>query len=171
MKNAKKVLALVAIFFGFASFVFATDPVIGYWVSYDDESGKAEAGWQIWEQNGKLYGKIVSLIGKSKDEKATGAKGRGPYEGFPQAGKLEDMTVIGTTWIYDLQKKSEGNWEKGFIVDPKNGKRYKCKIVFHKADGNKYKKDTLQMRGEIGAGIGRNQWWLASTEAEAMALK
>ena len=82
-----------------------------------------------------------------------------------------EMKTVGTTWIYDLTKTSEGNWSKGKIVDPSDGNRYKCKMTFHKADGKKYAKDTLEMRGEIGMGIGRSQYWLGATEAEASALR
>ena len=167
----KKVYMVLAVLLVCASACFTADPVFGYWVSIDEETNKPTGAWRIWEEGGKLYGKMVSLVGYAADQKAVGAKGRGPYDGFPQSGNMEDMTVIGTTWIYDLEKKEEGVWHKGYIVDPNNGKRYKCKITFRKANGKKYKTDTLEMRGEIGAGIGRSQFWTATTEAEAFALK
>ena len=81
------------------------------------------------------------------------------------------MHVVGTTWIWDLVQKSEGKWEKGYIIDPNDGNRYKCRITFHAADGSKkYPVDTLEMRGEIGP-FGRSQFWKSATEEEAKGLR
>jgi hypothetical protein len=41
---------LVLIFIGIA----AADPVEGFWISVDDKTGKATAGWQIYIEGGKL---------------------------------------------------------------------------------------------------------------------
>lgn len=73
------------------------------------------------------------------------------------------MTVVGTPWIWGLTQKSAGQWAGGNIIDPADGKVYKCKITFRAADGKKFKEDTLEMRGEIGMGIGRSQFWKRST--------
>ena len=167
----KKLIAIFAVMLAFTGLCFAADPVEGYWISVDEKTGKATAGWQIWEENGKLFGKILSNADHPVDTLATGAKGKGPYADFPVAGDMASMPVVGTTWIYNLQKKSEGKWEKGSIVDPGDGSKYNCKITFHKADGKKYKTDTLEMRGEIGLGIGRSQFWVKATLEEVMALQ
>ena len=80
------------------------------------------------------------------------------------------LPSVGTAWIWDLTKKSEGNWHKGYIIDPNDGKQYGCEITFHKADGKKYKTDTLEMRGKIGP-FGRSQFWKGVSEAEASSLR
>jgi uncharacterized protein (DUF2147 family) len=46
---------------------------------------------------------------------------------------------------------------------------YKCKIVFHAADGDRYKVDTLEIRGEIGLGIGRSQFWQRASRGTAVS--
>jgi uncharacterized protein (DUF2147 family) len=56
-------------------------------------------------------------------------------------------------------------------IDPNDGKMYKCKITFHAADGRRYPTDTLEMRGEIGLGIGRSQFWRKSNRTEASGLR
>ena len=66
-----------------------------------------------------------------------------------------------------MKQDGEGKWTGGSIVNPQGGKCYTCKITFHAADGKKYKQDTLEMRGEIGMGIGRSQYWIATDEATA----
>lgn len=164
----KRLFAIIAAFF-VATFCFA-DPAEGYWISIDEKTNKPTAGWQISVSENTLSGVILSLAGKPRDQKADGAKGVS-YNDFTVKGDLGDVQVVGTTWIYNLTKKAEGSWENGFIVDPNDGKRYKCKITFHKADGSKYKVDTLEMRGEIGMGIGRSQFWKISTKEEVENLK
>ncbi|NLC92442.1 MAG: DUF2147 domain-containing protein [Treponema sp.] len=147
------------------------DPAEGYWLSFDEKTKEVTAGWKIWVEDGKLFGTIMSTKGFPLDGKADGTKGKGPYSDFPQKGEMCEMTTVGTTWIYNLEKASDGNWSKGKIVDPSDGNRYKCKITFHVADGKKYAVDTLEMRGEIGMGIGRSQFWTKATAEEASALR
>lgn len=57
------------------------------------------------------------------------------------------------------------------FIDPNDGKMYKCKITFRAKDGKKYVQDTLEMRGEIGLGIGRSQFWVRTTKEDASALR
>ena len=68
-----------------------------------------------------------------------------------------------------LTKKAPGEWAGGNIIDPKDGKIYKCKIRRHAPDGKDYKEETLEMRGEIGLGIGRSQYWKRTDLAEIEA--
>jgi len=171
MKKMKKLIALFASALLCVGLCFAADPVEGFWISYDEKTSEATAGWKIWVENGKVFGTILSTKGYSLDAKADGTKGKGPYDDFPQKGTMCEMTTVGTTWIYNLSKVDEGRWSKGKIVDPSDGNRYNCKMTFHKADGKKYKEDTLEMRGEIGLGIGRSQFWLKATEKAASALR
>ena len=152
------VAALVA-----ASFAFASDPVEGYWKSVD-EAGKATAFWDIKVVDGKLMGSIVKIVDKPDDTIADDVKPS--YKGFPVAGPVNKMKVLGTPWIWGLSMKSTGEWAGGNIIDPEKGDLYKCKIKFRPADGKKFPKDVLEMRGEIGLGIGRSQYWQRATEAE-----
>lgn len=150
---------------------FAKDPCEGYWISYDEKSGKATAGWEITvDENGLLTGKIIHNAGEPDDVLAYDTKGKGPYKDFPIPGKMSEMTVVGTPWIYNMKNDAEGKWSNGSIIDPQNGNKYKCKITFHQADGSKYEVDTLEMRGEIGMGIGRSQFWKSATKEEAMTV-
>jgi uncharacterized protein (DUF2147 family) len=80
------------------------------------------------------------------------------------------MPVIGTPWIFGLTLERPGQWINGSIINPEDGSIYKCKITFHPADGNRYKTDTLEMRGEIGLGIGVSQFWRKSSAQEVNAL-
>ncbi|MGP1437680.1 MAG: DUF2147 domain-containing protein [Treponema sp.] len=164
-----KKLYLLFIFLVFgASFIFALDPVEGLWKSVDEKSGKVTAVWKISVQGNKLFGEIVVAIGKNPKKLADNCKDS--YPGFPKSGKVNQMFLVGTPFIYNLEKKSEGMWHNGYIVAPDTGKYYYCKINFKKADGKKYKEDSLEMRGEIGLGIGRSQIWKKTTEEETESL-
>ncbi|WP_461247734.1 DUF2147 domain-containing protein [Treponema sp. R6D11] len=144
------------------------DPVEGFWISVDDNTGKITAGWQIYQEGGKLYGKILSMADFPKDVIAVPCKES--YKGFPVAGKVNAMPVAGTPWIFGLTKGKNGDWSGGSIINPEDGKMFSCKIIFRAADGKKYKIDTLEMRGEIGLGIGRSQFWQKSDAETASGL-
>jgi len=149
--------------------IAAADPAEGYWVSVDEKSGKPTAGWQIYQEGGKLYGKILSIAGFPQD--AAAEKCQDSYPGFPAAGSVKAMKVIGPPWIFGLSPTRAGQWSGGSIIDPNDGKMYHCKITYRPADGKKFRTDTLEMRGEIGLGIGRSQYWRRTSPEEAASLR
>jgi len=165
----KKILAVLAVLILCGTFIFAADAAEGFWLSVDEKTNEETAGWKIWQEGGKLYGKILSIADKPQDEKATGGKGKS-YDNFMNGSDIGTLQTVGTTWIWDLKRQGDGKWADGFIIDPGDGKRYKCRITFHKADGKKYKTNTLEMRGEVGP-FGRSQFWKTATEAEAAGLR
>lgn len=165
----KKIIATLAALLLTTTLCFAADPAEGFWISIYEKTNEATAGWQIQVSGNKLSGKIVSVAGKPQNIKATGGKGKS-YDNFMNGADIGTLDSVGTSWIWDLSKDGEGKWSNGYIIDPNDGKRYKCKITFHKADGKKYKVDTLEMRGEVGP-FGRSQYWKAATEAEAKGLR
>jgi uncharacterized protein (DUF2147 family) len=159
------VLLLLLVVAGLCS---AADPVEGFWLSVDEKTNKVTAGWYIYEEGGKLYGKILSMTDFSSALQAIPCKET--YPGFPIAGKVNQMLVVGTPWIFGLSRDRQGEWSGGNIINAEDGKMYKCKIRFHAADGKKFKTDVLEMRGEIGFGIGRSQYWQKSDELTASSL-
>jgi uncharacterized protein (DUF2147 family) len=139
------------------------DPVEGFWLSVDDNTNKITAGWQIYQEGGKLYGKILSSAEYPRGSLAV--RCNESYRGFPVAGKVNAMPVAGPPWIFGLTKNKNGEWSGGSIINPEDGRMYNCKIIFRPADGKKFANDTLEMRAEIGLGIGRSQFW-RKTDAE-----
>lgn len=122
----------------------STSPV-GKWKTIDDETKQAKSIVQISERQGKLFGKIVQLFRKPdedqnpKCDKCTGDKKDQPI--------LQMEIIEGLTQDEDV-------WSGGQILDPKNGKTYKCKIKV--IDGGK----KLEVRGFIGFSLlGRTQIW------------
>jgi uncharacterized protein (DUF2147 family) len=165
----KKVIVLISALLLCAGLCSAADAVEGFWVSTDEKTGKTTAGWEIYAENGLLYGKILSVYEQSQDVIATECKET--YKGFPLSGKVNQMKVVGIPWIFGLKMDKPGQWSSGSIIDPNDGNMYKCKITYRTADGKKYKADTLEMRGEIGLGIGRSQFWTKATREEASSLR
>ena len=123
----------------------STTPV-GRWKTVDDVTRKAKSVIAISAQNGKLYGWIAELIDPD------------PRDPNPRCdrcdGEMKGRTLLGLLVLWDLQKDGE-QWSGGQILDPENGKTYKCSITLE--DGGR----TLKVRGFIGFSIlGRTQHWL-----------
>lgn len=165
----KKALFCIVISLCAGISLFAQDKAEGLWKSIDEKTGEITAAWRIYQKEGVLFGEILVVPGKDPGALAVDCKSS--YEGFPLPGDVRKMKLTGTPFIYGLKPKSSGQWEGGRIIDPKDGKNYQCKITFRAADGKKYKVDTLEMRGEIGLGIGRSQFWERTTEAEIEVLR
>ncbi|GHV85339.1 hypothetical protein AGMMS50230_09470 [Spirochaetia bacterium] len=163
----RKLFTLV-LFTAVAGLCFAGDPVEGFWISTDEKTRKDIVGWEVYIQNGKLYGRILSIAGSPQNLKAENCGDN--YRGFPAVGRVSDMLVVGTAWIFGLIPDGQaGKWKDGNMIDPGEGKMYGCKIIFHSA-GGRYRTDTLEMRGTIGP-FGRSQFWRRATRAEAESLR
>lgn len=127
------------------SFSYADGSPVGRWKTIDDETQKETGIIEIYESNGIIYGKIVALL-QEKDggagklcEKCTGADANKP--------------LIGMVIIKDIKKDGEA-YSGGTILDPNEGKIYKCKMEVSSGG------ETLKVRGFIGFSlIGRTQTW------------
>jgi uncharacterized protein (DUF2147 family) len=119
---------------------------VGRWKTVDDVTGKVKSIVTIWEDKGKLFGKVQKLI--DPDPKNPNPKCE------DCSGDNKNQPVVGLKILWDLQK--DGNtWSGGTILDPANGKTYKC-LVSMEDGGAK-----LKVRGFIGlALLGRTQYWL-----------
>jgi uncharacterized protein (DUF2147 family) len=162
----RHVLAVIGMLALVSGLGFALDPVEGYWLSVDEKSGGVTAGWVIYQIDNKLYGKVLSSAVPELPNRC-----RESYRNFPVAGKVSELPMVGTPWIFGLSAEQPGQWSRGHIIDPTNGSLYKCRIIYHGADGGRYKADTLEMRGEIGFGIGRSQFWRRTTRELAISQR
>jgi uncharacterized protein (DUF2147 family) len=129
---------------GAALCVHAAEPTpVGAWRTFDDHTGKARSIVRIYEDNGKLFGRIESSLDPAR------------------AGRICDLCkddrknqkVVGMVIIRGLSKDGE-EFNGGDILDPDNGKIYRCKIRLIENGGK------LSVRGFIGISlIGRSQTW------------
>ena len=129
---------LISAVLGLCSMVAqAAEGVVGYWTTIDDETKEAKSVVQIYEYQGKYYGRVVELI-QDKNAKAK-------IPGNP--------SVLGLDIIWDLEKDGD-SYSGGEVLDPTKGKVYGCEIW---REGK-----NLIVRGKI-AFLGRNQTWLPNT--------
>ncbi len=135
----KSAFVIIAMMMMTAS-VFAQSPV-GVWKTIDDETQEAKSHVEIYEVDGKFHAKVVKLLKDASTsicENCSGAKKNQPIEG------MEILTGL---------TKYKDYWSYGKILDPANGKTYKCSAWL---EGN----DKLKLRGYIGiSALGRNQVW------------
>ena len=164
----KRVIVMLIALVIVTGFCFAADPVEGFWLSVDEKTGEVTAGWHIYQERGVLYGRILSFSDKSGGDIAVEC--RESYPNFPVPGRVNRMPIAGTPWIYGLTINRPGEWSGGTVVNPEDGKHYRCRIIFRPADGRRFAVDTLEMRGEIGFGIGRSQFWIRSDQQAASSL-
>jgi len=161
---------MIALFLGLttAAILCFADPVEGFWLSIDEKTNQVTAGWQIYQENGRLYGRILSTT--TEPRASIASRCRESYRGFPVEGKVNTMPLAGPPWIFGLTSSREGVWAGGHVINPEDGGIYNCRLTFRPADGKRFAADTLEMRGEIGLGIGRSQFWRKSDEATASNL-
>ncbi len=168
----KKIFALAAALSVFIGTAFAADPAVGLWKSIDDQTGKVTAVWEIYEKDGLLFGTIAAVVDNPQNVIASACKES--YPGFPVSGAVNKMHTVGTPWIHNMVKQSEGNWAKGNIVNPGDGKRYGCVIKYLKT-GEKNKKyvakePTLAMAGTVGP-IQVFQYWIPATQSDIESVQ
>ncbi len=135
-------LGILLVMFALGTFMSQAQDVIGNWKTFDDETGEAKSIVQIYEQGGKMYGKVVEILNPAKrDAKCQNCK-----------GSDKDKPILGLVIIKGLSK--DGNeWNGGQILDPNKGKLYKCSMSL---EG----KDVLKVRGYVGISLlGRTQTW------------
>ena len=117
--------------------------IFGKWKTIDDETGKEKGVVEIYEHKGKVYGKIIEIFEQNKKH----------LKCEKCEGDDKNKPILGLVIIKGLTK-NEDIYDGGKIVDPKNGKKYHCKITL---DG----KDKLIVRGYIGIPLfGRSQTWI-----------
>ncbi|MFS4492215.1 DUF2147 domain-containing protein [Maribacter sp. 2308TA10-17] len=115
--------------------------ILGQWETYDDETNQKKALIEIYQTNDKYFAKIVESYVKGTSgicEKCEGAK--------------KDQPISGLVIIEDLQKDDD-EFNGGTILDPENGKTYKCYLQLEETN-------KLKVRGYLGFSLlGRTQYW------------
>lgn len=139
MKN--NILIVAALFFT-TIFYAQNQSVIGKWKTIDDETGKAKSIVEIYEKSGKIYGKVVEILDVEHKNNVCSEC----------SGSDKNKPILGMIIIKGLTKEGS-EYTNGKILDPKNGKTYKCSVILEA-------KDKLKVRGFIGISLfGRTQYW------------
>ncbi len=125
------------------SALWAASPV-GKWKTIDDETKKEKSIVEIYEVNGKFFGKIAAVLTPGKEADIC--------DKCP--GEDKDKPIVGLVIMKGLTKDGD-EYTGGTIMDPSKGKVYSCKIA---VEDNGAK---LKVRVFIGmALLGRTQYWM-----------
>ena len=119
------------------------ETIVGRWNTVDDKTGKVRSEVNIYEQGGKVFGKIVALA----DPTDTDGK---PRVCEKCAGADKDQPVVGLVIIRDLAPSGE-RYKGGTIMDPEDGKVYRAELW---VEGG-----ALKVRGYLGP-FYRTQTWV-----------
>lgn len=124
---------------------FAQDSPVGLWKTIDDKTNKPRSIVRIVEENGEYKGIVEKGLREDDDPDRVCDKCDAPRK---------NQKIVGMTFMWRL-KKDGNEYKGGEILDPENGKIYRCKIKLVD-QGNK-----LDVRGFIGIALfGRTQTWL-----------
>jgi uncharacterized protein (DUF2147 family) len=116
------------------------------WKTIDDETGKPKSVVDIFEKNGKYYGKIIKLF-REPDEDPDPI-----CDECDEDDPRYNQRVLGMEIIQDMIPNKKGDeYEDGTILDPANGNVYDCELWVE--DGK------LRVRGYI-LFLYRTQTWL-----------
>ena len=135
--------ALVLVAFVGVGPAVAADPIVGKWNTVDEKSGKVVSEVEIYDQGGKLFGRITGLTEPSD------AQGR-PKTCTKCQGLDKDKPIAGLVILKDLGASGD-RYKGGTIMDPEDGKVYKSELWVE--DGK------LKVRGYVGP-FYRTQTWL-----------
>ncbi|OZV69671.1 DUF2147 domain-containing protein [Winogradskyella aurantia] len=127
--------------FMLATSLLRAQDITGKWKTIDDETGEEKSIVEIYESDGKIYGKIVEVLNPKKKNPVCD-KCEGENKGKP---------IVGLQ-IIDGLKKDDDVYNDGNILNPSNGKVYNCRLKIDE-DPN-----TLQVRGYI-AFFYKTQYW------------
>jgi uncharacterized protein (DUF2147 family) len=137
-----KISSCLLLFLGVLSTVRAADITspVGLWKNED-------ATFEIFEDQGKLSGKIVSM---REPQTADGKEKTDIHN--PDASK-RGRPIIGLEFMSGFTKKTDSRWVDGKIYDPKTGNTYSSLLELDGADA-------IKVRGYIGISlIGRTAVW------------
>ncbi len=126
-----------------ANLAVSAASLVGKWNTVDDKSGKVESEVQLYEEGGKLFGKIVGLSEPNDD------KGK-PKTCTKCTGADKDKPIVGLVIVKGLSASGD-RYKGGTILDPADGKIYKAELWVE--DGK------LKVRGYLGP-FYKTQTWL-----------
>src|SRR5262245_14683615 len=134
-------LAMMAVLFWSVSALGADAPV-GRWKTVDEKTGKVESEVEVYQEGGKLYGKIVSLAEPND-------AGGQPKRCTKCTGEDKDKPIVGLVIIKGLSASGD-RYKDGTITDPADGKVYKAEVW---TEGGK-----LKVRGYLGMFYKTQTW-------------
>jgi uncharacterized protein (DUF2147 family) len=109
------------IFFYCVTISAQAQSIVGKWKTIDDNSGEARSIIEVYERSGKIFGKVASIYFKPGEDTN------------PVCDKCErtdprfKKKIIGMEIIQHMVNTGS-EYSEGHILDPENGKVYRCKL-------------------------------------------
>lgn len=117
--------------------------VLGQWKTIDDETGIEKSIVEIYQKEGKIFGKIIEIFNTSKRDELCGSC----------EGEDHNQPVLGLVIIKNMEAK--GNvYKNGTVTNPEDGKVYDCRLKLDENDPNR-----LQVRGYVAL-FYKTQYWV-----------
>jgi len=136
----KKLFLTLAV--AFATMSMNAQTIFGEWENRNEDTGKVDSVIEVYEKEGKAYAKIIDITDPAKRNNVCDLCD----------GKNKDKPILGMDILTGLEEDGD-EWSGGKILDPKNGKIYKCFIEL--VEGDK-----LKVRGYLGFSLlGRTVYW------------
>jgi len=121
--------------------------IFGKWENRDEETNKEDSVIEVYKKNGKAYAKIIAITDKEKKEALC----------VLCTNEKKNKPVLGMEILTGLKKDGD-EWSGGTVLDPRNGKVYKCYIKL-------VKPNKLKLRGYIGISLfGKTEYMARATE-------
>lgn len=95
--------------------------ITGKWKTLDDNTGEEKSIVEIFEKGGKFYGKVIKIFLKPGEDPDP------VCDKCPKDDLRSNKKIIGLEIIKDM-RKSDDEYTDGHILDPENGKIYRCKL-------------------------------------------
>ena len=116
--------------------------IFGKWNSKNEETGEIDSVIEVYEKNGKAFAKVVEIKDSERQNSVCDLC----------EGDNKNKPILGLNILTGLEK-NDNEWSGGEILDPRNGKVYKCYIEL-------VKPNKLKIRGYIGfALLGKTAYW------------
>ena len=137
-----KFRSVLVLFLALPMFCFAQNKYLGMWKNLDDEDGKEKSHIRVYIENNELKATVVKLLPHATLRKCESCK-----------GDQKNKPIEGMSIMYGMKKQTDGTYSGGTILNPKNGKEYKCTISLDNDN-------TMRVRGYIGiSALGKTQFW------------
>jgi uncharacterized protein (DUF2147 family) len=116
---------------------------VGWWKTFDDKTGRARGIVRIYEQDGRLFGRVEKTFKPGGDSRVCVAC----------TDERRNRPIIGLIILRNLRAEGDA-YAGGDILDPETGVVYRCKLRLDPAGAR------LEVRGYIGIPLmGRTQTW------------
>jgi len=122
--------------------------IAGLWQEYDDDTGKLSALIRIEMLSDGSYEGIIEKVFPITGNNAE-------LRCIHCTGELHNLPLLGLRILSDIKRRDRLNFEDGKILDPDDGKIYRCNLQLSE-DGN-----TLKVRGYLNVIlVGQSETWL-----------